>query len=145
MSIAPASRAFKTARYSKSPPSSVKYCGSVMQARIGVDFIQHFRAAQRLHLIQYPFTPLLNVPRRRCRRKPLRVRQYGGEHGGIGAREPGGGFAEVALRGRFGAVRAVAEFGDVQIHLQYPPLRPQALDQDGEVGLEPLAKIAASR
>src|SRR5579863_9534186 len=101
MSIAPALRAFKIARYSRFRPSSAKYCGSVMQARIGVDFIQHFRAAQRLHLIQYPFTPLLNVPRRCCRRKPLRVRQYGGEPGGIAAREPGGGLVEVALGGRF--------------------------------------------
>ena len=60
-----------------------EFCGSAVPARIGVDFIQHFRAAERLHLSQDPFAPLLNVPGRRRRREALRVRQYGGEHGGI--------------------------------------------------------------
>jgi len=51
---------------------------------------------------------------------------------------------EESFRGGFGAVGAIAEFRDVQIDFQYAPLRPQGLDQDREVGLEPLAEIAAS-
>jgi len=51
---------------------------------------------------------------------------------------------EESLCGGFGAIRAVAELGDVQIDFQYSPLRPQGLDQQREIGLEPLAKIAAS-
>ena len=35
--------------------------------RIGVDFIQHFGAAERLHLIQDPVASLLYVPGWRCR------------------------------------------------------------------------------
>ena len=56
----------------------------------------------------------------------LGVRQYRCEHGGIAAREPRRGLVEEALRGGLGAVGAVAEFGDVQVNLQDPPLRPQA-------------------
>jgi len=51
---------------------------------------------------------------------------------------------EESLCGGFGAIGAVAELGDVQIDFQYPPLLPQGFDQDCEIGLEPLAKIAAS-
>ena len=50
MSIAPASRAFRIGRYSKFRAFSSEYCVSAAARRIGVDFIQHFRSAQRLHL-----------------------------------------------------------------------------------------------
>jgi len=74
----------------------------------------------------------------------LRVRQDGGEHGAIGAREAACGLVEESLRGGFRAVSTVAELRDIQVHLQNAPLGPQALDQDREVGFEALAKIAAS-
>jgi len=72
--IAPVSRALRIARYSKCRKSSTAFCASAMPAWVGVDFIQHFRAAQCLHLTQYPFAPLLNVPGRRRRRIVLWVR-----------------------------------------------------------------------
>ena len=34
---------------------------------VGVYFAEHFRSAQRLHLTQNPFSPLLHVARRRRR------------------------------------------------------------------------------
>ncbi len=46
-----------------------------------------------------------------------------------------GGLAEVALRGRFNAVNAVTELGDIEVYLKDPFLGPQPLDQQREVGL----------
>jgi hypothetical protein len=54
----------------------------------------------------------------------LRIRQHRGEHGGVGAREPGGGLVEEPLRGGLGAIGPNAELGDVQIDLEDAPLRP---------------------
>jgi hypothetical protein len=51
---------------------------------------------------------------------------------------------EEMLCGGFGAIRTVAELGDIQIDFQYPPLRPQGLDQHREIGFEPLAIITAA-
>jgi len=51
---------------------------------------------------------------------------------------------EEPLRRGFGPIDAGAELGDVQIDLQYPPFRPNALDQHREIRLERLAKITAS-
>ena len=113
--------------------------------RIGVDFIQHFRAAQRLHLTQVSIRAAAERTGRCRRRVALRIRQYGGEDGGIAAREPRCGLVEESLRGGFGAVGAVAELGDVEIDLQDAPLRPAgSRSSTREIGLEPLAKIAAA-
>src|SRR6202790_4532073 len=105
MSTEPKSAASGIARYSRYRPSSTKSSVSAIQPRIGVDFIQHFRPAQRLHLIQYPFAPLLNEPGRRRHRIPLLARADCGDGGGIAAREPGRGLVEESLRGGFGAIR----------------------------------------
>src|ERR1700760_4813311 len=121
MRIAPASPAWTTGRSSKSPAFSTPYCGPAPAIRIGVDFIQHFPAAQRLHLTEDPFAPLLNVAGGRCRRQALRVRQYGGERGGIGAREPGCRLVEKSLCGGFRTIGPEAKLGDVQIDFQNAP------------------------
>jgi hypothetical protein len=51
---------------------------------------------------------------------------------------------EKSLRGGFRTIGPDAKLGDVQIDFQDSPFRPQALDQNREIGLEPLAKKAAS-
>src|ERR1700721_4724872 len=73
----------------------------------------------------------------------LRVRQNGGEHGGVGACEPGGGLVKESLRRGLGTICAIAELGNVQINFQYPPLRQGGLDQDRKVCFESLSKVAA--
>ncbi len=114
---------------------------STAPRRVGVDFIQHFRAAR---------APASDLGSSRAAaersadgadgRKALRVRQHGGEHRGIAAGQAGRGLMKESLRGGFCAVDAVAELGDIQIHLQDAPLRPAGLDQHREIGLEPLRK-----
>jgi len=96
-----------------------------------------------LHLPEDPVTPLLYVARRRRRGQAHRIRQHGGKHGGIAAAQAGGAFAEEVLRGGFCAISPVAEFGDVEIDLQNAPFRPEALDQEREIGLEPFSEVTA--
>src|SRR6185369_2654420 len=47
-------------------------------------------------------------------------------------------------RGRFGAVHAVAPFGDVEIDLHDAPLSPQRLDHEREIDLERFAHIGTT-
>src|ERR687895_608478 len=51
---------------------------------------------------------------------------------------------EVALCPGVGAIGTDPGFGEVKIDLHDPPLAPQLLDQEGEIGLHPLAEIAAA-
>src|SRR5580704_12717068 len=74
----------------------------------------------------------------------LRIRQHGGEGRGVAARQARRREMEEAFRGRLGAIRTVAELRDIQIDLEDAPLRPEALDEQREVGLETLAEKAAA-
>jgi hypothetical protein len=51
-------------------------------------------------------------------------------------------FVEETLRGRLDTVRAAAELGDVEVHLEDALLAPGQLYHDGDAGLETLAKPA---
>src|SRR4029453_14911072 len=51
---------------------------------------------------------------------------------------------EIALGSRIGAIGADPGLGDVQIYLHDPPLPPKVLDQEGEIGLDPFAGVAAA-
>jgi len=75
----------------------------------------------------------------------LGIGQNGGEQCRVAARQARGGAVEEALRGRFGAIGTPAKFRTVQVHLENAPLWPTGLDQQGEVGFQALAEIAASR
>ncbi len=52
--------------------------------------------------------------------------------------------AEIADRAGVHAIGADPRLGDVEIDLHDPPLAPDRLDQDGEIGLQRLARIAAA-
>src|ERR1700691_3974083 len=133
------------ARPPVSYPERTRVCTSMAPVRIGVDVVEHFRAAERLHLLEDPIAPLLHVSRGSRGRIVLRIRQHGCENGGIAPGQTRRRLMKEVLRGRFRSKGPGAELGDIQIDFQYAPLRPAALDQHGEIGLKPLAEVTAPR
>src|ERR1700679_2956603 len=114
-----------------------------MALGVCVDFTEHFRAAQCLHLIQDPVAALEDISRGGGSGPVLGVRQDGGEDGGIAARQARGGLMEKALGGPLATVSAVPELGDVEIDLEDAALGPKTFDEHGEVGFQSLAEVAA--
>jgi len=53
-------------------------------------------------------------------------------------------FSKEGLGGGIHPVGPVTKLGDVEVHLKDAPLWPEELEEDGEVGFEPLADIAST-
>jgi len=56
-----------------------------------------------------------------------------------------GGLPEMSPRGGFGSEDAAPPFGDLQVHLEHPALRPDGVDGEGERNLDRLADEPAAR
>ena len=49
---------------------------------------------------------------------------------------------EIALRARFHTIGSDPGLGDIEIDFHYPPLAPDAPDQEGEPGFKAFAQLA---
>ena len=103
----------------------------------------HLLAAELVHLPQDPFLAAAQVGARGLGPEPARAGQDRGQEGRLGRIEGGGRAPEELARGRLHPVDPVAEFDDVQVDLEDPPLGPGRLQQEREVDLETLARPGA--
>ena len=74
----------------------------------------------------------------------LRQRKDGRNARGLGATHGVGVMVVITLRTGIDAVGADARLGEIEINLHDPPLRPHRLDEDGEIGFDAFAEIAAA-
>src|SRR5258706_6532144 len=128
---------YPTARHSKA--------GSAVTGEIFFDQIEVSGAAELRHLLRDPLATRPHIGRGRLDAQAPRVGKHGGEQCTVGTIQASGILVKIALRRGLHAVGAAAEFDNIQVHLEYALLRPAPLDEQGQAGLQALAKKPAAR
>src|SRR3546814_5575050 len=93
-------------------------------ARYAATFAQVLRPAELVHLTLHPCLACEYIRPGTGSMPASRAWQHRRKTRALGAVEGGGGCPEIALRRSLDAINPVAEFGNIGVNLQQPPLRP---------------------
>src|SRR5688500_2935381 len=110
-----------------------------------LELLQVARAAETAHLREDPVTARHYIVRRRLHLEGDRIRQHGSQGRAFVPAQSRRRQAIEALACGFHAVDAITELRHVQIHLEYPFLRPGELDEQREIRFDTFARVEIGR